>query len=139
MNPIEASELKTFIFALYQLKTPIPDEVQKLVNQTDVPADIGKLYDIAISYPPLAESYKQVQELLDGMAEYRSKGVDTIPQFEPEERNTEIENVSVEIVPALVEFEKKIDHNKLTEIARQITKARNSVQSAKEIIQTLFF
>ncbi|MDF5727799.1 MAG: hypothetical protein PUP92_07110 [Rhizonema sp. PD38] len=113
--------------------------MQILVNQTDIPADIGKLYDIAISYPPLAESYKQVQELLDGMAEYRSKGVDTIPQFEPEKRNTEIENVSVEIKPALVEFEKKIDHNKLTEFARQITKARNSVQSAKDIIKTIFF
>ena len=73
------------------------------------------------------------------MAEYRSKGVDVIPQPEPDERNTEIENVAVEIVPALVEFEKKIDHNKLTEIARQVTQDQNSVQSAKNIIQTLFF
>ena len=56
MNPIEASELKTFIFALYQLNTPLPDEVQTLVNQTDIPADISKLYDIAVSYSPLAES-----------------------------------------------------------------------------------
>ncbi|BAY49355.1 hypothetical protein SAMD00079811_69840 [Scytonema sp. HK-05] len=149
MNPIEASDLKAFVLALYQLNAPLPDEVQTQVNQINIPADIGKLYEIAMSYPPLAKSYNQVQKLLDGMAEYRSKGVDVLPQPEPEQRNTEIDNSTVEIIPELVEFENKVDKaklvefenkvdsNKLTEIARQITQALNSVSSAKDVIQTI--
>ncbi|WP_238360995.1 hypothetical protein [Iningainema tapete] len=139
MHPLEASELKAFILALSRLKAPLPADVQARVNQINIPADIGKLYDVAMSYPPLAKSYEQVCEYLDTIIKQRSKGVDFLPEPEPEEFNTEIDNSAVEIIQVLVEFDKKFDNNKLTEIARKITKALNSVSSARDVIQTIIF
>ncbi|MFB2980182.1 hypothetical protein [Microseira sp. BLCC-F43] len=52
-----------------------------------------------MSYPPLASIYKQIQAPSDEIDEVRSKGVDCVPQPQPEPRNTEIENISAEIVP----------------------------------------
>ncbi|MEO1378660.1 MAG: hypothetical protein AAFW70_31260, partial [Cyanobacteria bacterium J06635_10] len=58
---------------------------------------------------------------------------DCIPQFKPEEENTEIDNSVTEYIPELVEFESKVDNNKLIEIARKVLKAVNPVQAAKNV------
>ncbi len=72
-------------------------------------------------------------DCFDAIAKYRTKGLDSIPQFKPEEDNTEIDNSVTENVPELVEFDSKVDNNKLIEIARKVLKAVNPVQAAKNI------
>lgn len=136
MKPTDISELRVFIFALSRLNTPLPDAIQKQINQTNIPADVHRLYDIAMSYPPLASIYKPIQESLDEILEIRNKGIDCIPQPQPENLNAEIENVSADIIPDLVEFEQKVDANKLVEFAKKIlTKATNSVAVAKDVLK----
>ncbi|WP_144051285.1 hypothetical protein [Calothrix sp. PCC 7507] len=139
MQPIEASELKAFILGLYQLDAPLPDDIQAQLKTIKIPADIGKLDAIAHSYPPLAKSYKQVWDALSAIAQTRSKGIDSIPELVSNPLNTEIDNSSREVEEALVEFDQQVDHNKLTEIARQIVQALNPVKTARDIIQTIFF
>jgi hypothetical protein len=123
MQPLEASELKAFVFALYQLDAPLPDAIQAQVNNINIPADIDKLYDIAMSYPPLATSYAQIHETLDANSQIRSKG--PLPakiNHAAEQQSTEINNILV-----------AIDEEKLTEISQPIFKAPDSVSKAKEI------
>lgn len=138
MKPTDISELRVFIFALSRLDTPLPDEIQKQINQTNIPSDVPRLYDIAMNYPPLASIYKPIQESLDEILEIRSKGIDCIPQPQPENLNAEIENVSADIKPYLVNFEQKVDANKLVELAKNIlTKATNSVAAAKNVLKDI--
>jgi hypothetical protein len=139
MQPIEASELKAFILGLYQLDAPLPDDIQARLKTINIPRDIGKLDAIANSYPPLAKSYKQVGDALNAIAQTRSKGIDSIPESLPNPLNTEIDNSSREVEQALVEFDQKVDHNKLTEISHQIVQALNPVETARDIIQAIFF
>lgn len=140
MQPLEAFTLKAFLVALSQLDAPLPDEVQARVNQIRIPADIGKLDAIARNYPPLAQPYKEVRQHLRAIAKERSKGREALPEPEPEELNTEIDNSTREIGEVLVEFDKKVDDNKLTVIARNVFNALNPVQSAKaEIIPILLY
>jgi len=138
MKPTDISELRVFLFSLYHLKTPLPDEIQQQIDQINIPADVPRLYDIAMSYPPLASIYNQIQEFSDNIAEIRSKGVDCVPQPQPEPQNTEIENISAEIVPDLAKFEQQVDRNKLIEVAKRIlTKATDSVAAAKDILRDI--
>jgi hypothetical protein len=139
MNPTQVSEVKAFLFALYQLDSPLPESVQSEINQININIsyDINKLCSIASSYPPLKQLYEQVLDFLDTKAETRSKGIDDIPEYKPESFNTEIENVSSEIEPALVEFDKKVDNNKLIKIMAQVTQALNPVKTAKDVIQKI--
>ena len=138
MKPTEISELRAFIFALSQLDTPLPDEIQQQINQINIPADVPRLYNLAMSYPPLASVYIQIQKFSDEIAEVRSKGVDCIPQPQPENLNPEIDNVSADIVPDLVKFEQKVDRNLLVEVAKKIlTKASNSVAAAKDVLRDI--
>ena len=137
MQPIEASVLKAFIFAIYQLDTPLPDTVQEQIREINLPQDISKLKSIADSYPPLAASYKQVRERINTMSKYRSKGGKDLPKYEPEPENTEIENVAREIEDELVKFDQEVDPNKLLLLSRQILQALNPVKAAKDVIQTI--
>lgn len=140
MKPTQVSEVKAFLFALYQLDdSPLPESVQSEINQIDIniSTDINKLYSIASSHPPLAEFYEQVLDVLDTRAETRNKGVDEIPEYKPEQSNTETENFSSVIEPTLLEFEQKVDNNKLTKIMAQVTQALDPVKTAKDIIQTI--
>jgi hypothetical protein len=141
MQPIEASVLKAFIFAIYQLDTPLPDTVQEQIREINLPQDItqdiSKLKSIANSYPPLAASYKQVRERINAMSKYRSKGIESLPKYEPEPENTEIENVSREIEDELAKFDQEVDTNKLLLLSLQILQALNSVKAAKDVIQTI--
>jgi hypothetical protein len=135
MNPIQISELKAFIFSLSQLDEPLPSNIQTKINQVNIPLDIDNFYDIAVSYPPLSTIYKQVLDLLDKRAEYRSKGLSDIPQYQPEKRNTDIDNDLVEIDKKLIEFEEVVDdNNKLTKLAVKMTMALNSVEVVKSVI-----
>ncbi|MFN6569779.1 hypothetical protein [Dendronalium sp. ChiSLP03b] len=125
MKPIEASELKAFIFALYQLDSPLPETVQAQINKINIPADISKLYDIAKSYSPLATSYENVWQSLDAISKQRSKGplpakIDRVA----EQQSTEINNI-------LVAIDEQLDDQSLTEIARPIFQASDSVTVAK--------
>ncbi|WP_242055276.1 MULTISPECIES: hypothetical protein [Nostocales] len=125
MQPLEASELKAFLLALYQLDAPLPDAVQAQVNNINIPADIDKLYDIAISYPPLATYYEQVHEFLNANSQIRSRG--PLPakiNHAAEQQSTEINNILVAV---------EIEDEKLTEISQPILKAADSVSKAKEI------
>lgn len=133
IKPLEALELKAFIFGLSQLDAPLPESVRMRVNQINIPVDINQLNDIAKSYPPLSASYSKILDCSDAIAKVRSKGLASIPKPEPEELNTEIDNSATEIVQELVEFEDKFDNNKLIEIARKILKAINPVQAAKNV------
>ncbi|MBD2504227.1 hypothetical protein [Anabaena azotica] len=138
MQPIEASVLKAFIFAIYQLDTPLPDTIQEQIREINLPQDISKLKSIANSYPPLAASYKQVRERINTMSKYRSKGKKNLPEYEPEPENTEIENVSREIEDELVKFEQEVDDtNKLVVLSRQIFQALNPVKAAKDVIKKI--
>ncbi|MGD1912711.1 MAG: hypothetical protein ACFB2X_18250 [Rivularia sp. (in: cyanobacteria)] len=133
VKPLEALELKAFILGLSQLDATIPENIRMQVNQINIPVDIYKLYDIANSYPPLSASYTKILNCSHAIAKYRSKGLDSIPQFKPEEENTEIDNFVTEYMSELVEFESKVDNNKLIEIARKVLKAVNPVQAAKNV------
>jgi hypothetical protein len=127
MQPLEASELKAFVFALYQLDAPLPDAVQAQVNNINIPADIDKLYDIAMSYPPLATSYAQVHESLDAKSKIRSKG--PLPakiNHAAEQQSTEINNI-------LVAVDEQLEDEKLTEISQPIFNAADSVSKAKDV------
>ncbi len=139
MNPTQVSEVKAFLFALYQLDSPLPESVQSEINQINIniSTDINKLYGIASSYPPLAKLYEQVIDFFDTRAEIRNKGIDDIPEYKPDLFNTETENVSSEIEPKLVEFDQKVDNNRLTKIMAQVTQALNSVKTAKDVIKTI--
>jgi len=120
MNPTQTSELKAFVFSLSQLDASLPNDVQTKINQVNIPVDVDKLHDIAISYSPLASTYKKVLKLLDDMAEYRSKG--DIPQYNPDKRNSDIDNDLVKIEAELVDFGEIVnDNKKLTEIAVTMT------------------
>jgi hypothetical protein len=136
-TPTQVSEVKAFLFALYKLDSPLPESVQSEINQINISTDIDKLYNIANSHPPLKELYEQVLDILDTRAEVRSKGIDEIPEYKPEPFNTETENVSRAIEPALVEFDQKVDNNKLIKIMAQVTKALDSAKTAKNVIQTI--
>lgn len=133
INPLEALELKAFILGLSRLDKPLPENLTARVNQINIPGDINKLYDIAQSYPPLSASYNQILENSDAIAKVRSKGLASIPKPQPEAENTEIDNSATVIVQELVEFESKVDNNKLIEIARQVLKAVNPVRAAKNV------
>jgi|GEM_PF-1412268 len=135
MNPTQISELKAFIFSLSQLDAPLPENVQIKIKQIDIPSEIHKLHDIASNYPPLANMYKQVLGILDDKAEYRSKGMSAIPQYQPDKRNLDVNNDLVKIEKKLIEFEEKVDDNNLITICSQITQALNSVETAKFIIE----
>lgn len=137
MQPLEAAELKAFIVALSQLDAPLPEAVQSQINAINIPADIAKLDTIAKGYPPLATFYKQAWEYLDGVTTTRSKGVDVVPASVANSLNTEIDNSSREIEDALVEFEQKVDNNKLAIMAIQILQALNPVKMAKDIITNI--
>lgn len=141
MKPTQVSEVKAFLFALYQLQldSPLPESVQSQINQINIniSTDIDKLCSIASSYSPLAEFYEQVLDVLDTRAETRNKGVDEIPEYEPEPFNTETENGSSEIEPTLLEFEQKVDNNKLTKIMAQVTQALDPVKTAKDVIKKI--
>lgn len=139
MKPTQVSEVKAFLFALYQLDSPLPESVQSEINQINIniSTDINKLDSIARSYSPLAKLYKPVLDFFDSRAETRNKGVDDIPEYKPEPFNTETENVSRAIEPKLVEFDQKVDNNRLTKIMAQVTQALNSVKTAKDVIKTI--
>ncbi len=139
MQPIEVSELKAFILALYDLDAPLPDTVQAQINTINIPDDIGKLDAIANSYPPLATSYKQVRKSLDAIAAIRSKGIDSLPQPLGDSQGTEIDNSSRKVKDALIVFDQKVDSNQLADISPQIFQALNSVKTARDIIQTILF
>jgi hypothetical protein len=127
MQPLEASELKAFLFALYQLDAPLPDAVQGEVNKINIPADIDKLYDIAMSYPPLATYYEQVHESLNANTKIRSRG--PLPakiNHAAEQQSTEINNI-------IVAIDEQLEDEKLTEISQPIFKAADSVSQAKDI------
>jgi len=129
MNPIAASELKAFIFALSLLDEPLPDAVQREINTVNLPTDIVKLSAIAQTHPPLAASYHQVQEFLDKNTEVRSKGVDVIADPPSDSSNEEVENTLRTINRELIELDK--------ENCQPILKAANPVQAAKDFIQGL--
>ena len=127
MQPLEASELKAFLFALYKLDAPLPDVVKAQVNNINIPADIDKLYNIAMSYPTLATYYQQVHESLDANSKTRSKG--PLPakiDHGAEQQSTEINNI-------LVVIDEQLENEKLTEISQPIFKAADSVSKAKEV------
>lgn len=127
MQPLEASELKAFLLALYKLDAPLPDDVQAQINNINIPADIDKLYNIAMSYPPLKTSYEQIHESLDANSKIRSKG--PLPakiNHAAEQQSTEINNIVVAI-------DEQIEDEKLTEISQPIFKAADSVSQAKDI------
>ncbi|MGI8500777.1 MAG: hypothetical protein ACR2LR_06515 [Hassallia sp.] len=127
MQPLEASELKAFLFALYQLDAPLPDAVQAQVNNINIPADIDKLYNIAMSYPPLKTSYEQVHQSLDANSKIRSKGpLGAKINHAAEQQSTEINNI-------LVAIDEQVEDEKLTEISQPIIKAADSVSQSKEI------
>jgi len=127
MQPLEASELKAFLFALYQLDAPLPDAVQAQVNNINIPADIDKLYNIAMSYPPLKTSYEQVHQSLDANSKIRSKGpLGAKINHAAEQQSTEINNI-------LVAIDEQVEDEKLTEISQPIFNAADSVSKSKEI------
>lgn len=137
MKPTQISELRAFVFSLDQLEESLPEDVQTKINQVNISIDVDQLDDIAMSYQPLANIYQQVLGLLHNQAEYRSKGVDDIPQNQPEARNAEVDNVSVEVERKLVEFEEKVDNKQLTKIAVTMTMAKDSVKAVKDGIKKL--
>lgn len=137
MQPIEAFELKVFILSLYQLNYPLPDDIQAKLNTLNLPEDIEELAEIANSYPPLNTIYDQVYDRMAAMSKYRSKGIESLPKYEPEPANTEIENVSRPVEDELVKFDQEVDTNKLLLLSRQILQALNSVKAAKDVIQTI--
>ncbi|MBH8555627.1 hypothetical protein I8751_25435 [Nostocaceae cyanobacterium CENA357] len=126
MKPIEASELKAFILALYQLDSPLPDTLQAQLNTINLPGDINKLYDIAKSYLPLATSYKNVWQSLNAISKERSKG----PL--PAKINQAAEQQTTEINNILVAIDIQLDDQSLSEIAQPIFKASDSVAVAKD-------
>ncbi|GET41475.1 hypothetical protein [Microseira wollei] len=84
MKPTDISELRVFLFALYHLNAPLPDEIQQQINQINIPADVPRLYDIAMSYPPLATTYKQILKFSDEIAKFPTQVRDCVPQYQPE-------------------------------------------------------
>ncbi len=138
MNPTQISELKAFIFSLSRLDAPLPENIQIKIKQIDIPSEIHKLHEIAISYHPLANIYKQVLGILGNKAEYRSKGMLAIPQYQPDKINIDVNNDLVEIEKRLIEFEEKVDDNNLIIISSQITQALNSVETVKFLIENSF-
>lgn len=139
MQPIETSVLKAFIFAIYKLDTPLPDTVQEQIREINLPQDISKLKSIADSYPPLAASYKQVREQINAMSKFRGKGIESLPKYEPEPENTELENVSIEIEDELIKFDQKVDSNNLLFLSPQIFQALNPVKAAKDVIKKILY
>lgn len=125
MQPLEAYNLKAFVFALSYLDAPLPEDVQTQVNQVNIPDDIGKLDAIARNYPPLTEHYQAARQNLKQEAEIRSKG--PLPakiNQAAEQQNTEINNILVAI--------DQLDDQNLTEIAQPILNASDSVTVAKD-------
>lgn len=138
MTPTEIAELQAFVCSLSQLEASLPEDVQTKINQVNIPTHVSQLHDIAMSYQPLANIYQQVLGLLYNQAEYRSKGVDAVPQYQPDSKNTEVDNVSVEVERKLVEFKEKVDQKQLTQIAVTMTMALDSVKAVKDGIKKLF-
>ncbi|ALF54286.1 hypothetical protein ACX27_17860 [Nostoc piscinale CENA21] len=137
MQPLEASELKAFIFALSRLDSPLPSHIQAQLQTINIPDDIDQLYAIAISHPSLKAAYERVYDNIDAIAQFRSKGVESLPQYKPDSTNTEIDNASREIEEQLVKFDQKVDQNKLAILAKQIFQALNPVKTAKKVINTI--
>ncbi|HEY9799621.1 MAG TPA: hypothetical protein V6D25_04625 [Leptolyngbyaceae cyanobacterium] len=137
MKPIEAFELKVFILSLYQLNSPLTDDIQAKLNTLNLPGDIEELAEIANSYPPLKTTYYQVYDRIAAISKYRSKGVESLPKYEPERENTEIENVSRKPEDELVKFDQEVDPNKLLLLSRQILQALNPVKAAKDVIKKI--
>ncbi len=137
MQPIAAAELKAFILALYQLDSPLPAHIQVKLKTINIPEDINQLYAIAISHPPLEAAYARVYDNVDAIAKFRSKGIESLPQYKPDSINTEIDNASREIEDQLVKFDQEVNQNKLAVIAQQIFQALNPVKTAKEVIHTI--
>lgn len=135
MQPLEAYTLKAFLAALLQLDSPLPDNLQAQVNQIRIPADVGKLHALAVSYSPLDSFYKAARETLWSVAKERGKGF--IPEHEPERFNTETENIVKQssFKEMVVELDEKIDDEKLAEIATEIFAAHSSVQKAAELLK----
>lgn len=137
MKPTEIAELQAFVCSLSQLEASLPEDVQTKINQVNIPTHVSQLHDIAMSYQPLANIYQQVLGLLYNQAEYRIMAVDDVPQYQPEERSTEVDNVSVEVERRLVEFKEKVDQKQLTQIAVTMTMALDSVKAVKDGIKKL--
>ena len=131
MQPLEAYNLKAFVFALSYLDAPLADDVQTQVNQVKIPDDIGKLDAIARNYPPLAQHYQAVRQDLAQKTQIRSKG----PL--PAEINQAAEQQSTEINNILVAIDEQIDEEELTQIATQTLQSPDSVSTLKILIRSL--
>ena len=126
MQPLEAFNLKAFVFALSYLDAPLPDDVQTQVNQVKIPDDIGKLDAIARNYPPLAQHCETVRQKLKQKAEIVSKG----PL--PAEINQAAEQQSTDINNILVPIDEQ-----LIEIATQTLQSPDSVSTLTRLIRSL--
>ncbi len=130
MQPLEAFNLKAFVFALSYLDAPLPDDVQTQVNQVKIPDDIGQLDAIARNYPPLAEHYQAVRQELAQKTTIRSKGPLPAPINQTaEQQNTEINNI-------LVAIDEQMDEQQLTEIATKTLQSANSVDTLAILIRS---
>ncbi len=130
MQPLEAFNLKAFVFALSYLDAPLPDDVQTQVNQVKIPDDIGQLDAIARNYPPLAEHYQAVRQNLAQKTQIRSKGPLPAPINQTaEQQNTEINNI-------LVAIDEQMDEQQLTEIATKTLQSANSVDTLAILIRS---
>ncbi|MDF5711844.1 MAG: hypothetical protein PUP90_30260 [Nostoc sp. S4] len=131
MQPLETLTLKAFVSALSYLDAPLPNDVQKQVNQVKIPDDIGELDAIARNYAPLAPHYQTVRQNFAQKAQIRSKG--PLPakiDRAAEQQSTEINNI-------LVIIDEQIDEEQLTKIATQTLQSPDPVSQLKILIRSL--
>lgn len=115
MKNADVITLRSFLIALAQLDSPLPQEQQEKLNAIapNIMANLGKLDAIAESYPPLDKLYQEAGMPEHDHARKRNKADLPTINYAAEQQSTETSNTLV----AKIE---NLEEDKLQELATKV-------------------
>ena len=140
MKDSDALIFQSFLAALTQLDSALPDAVQSQLNEIADSLDSDRLDEIAEEYPPLKSIYEKAHSWLVNDGNNQRKGLDTIPDASWQEGNTDsiaIDNTSKKIgnstplTDILPNIQEALNDEELVQMAKQVCQSSDSVDSAK--------
>lgn len=119
MEPTDIITLRSFLIALVQLDSPLPQEQQEKLNAIapNIMANLGKLDAIAESYPPLDALYQEAGMPEHDHAKTRTKADLPTINYAAEQQSTETSNTLVAKIVAKIE---NLEEEKLHDLAKKV-------------------
>ncbi|WP_254566602.1 hypothetical protein [Oscillatoria sp. HE19RPO] len=140
MKDSDALIFQSFLAALTQLDSALPDAVQSQLNQIADSLDSDRLDEIAEEYPPLKSIYEEAHCWLVKQGNHQRMGLDTIPDASWQKENTAslaLDNTSKKIgdstplTDILPNIQEALNDEELVQMTKQVCQSSDSVDSAK--------